>query len=97
MKKSNEVDEQRYIANNPLSFDSEKMNVEKEGNQGSMSQTGVLQPLITGCNFVKDNYFQLTHDIASFNSMKSDYLPFYMNIRINAGTRVEHWIRQQVL
>jgi len=96
-EKSDDIDEQRAIASNPLSFDQEKMKINKEANLGSMSQTGVLQPSITGCHIVKDNYFQLTDDISSFNSMKSDYLPFYMNIRFNAAVRIDHWIRQQVL
>lgn len=95
-EKSDDV-EDGYIANNPLSFNKANMNVELSENRGSMNGNGVLQPMITGCYFIRDNYFQLTHDISKFNSMKSDYLPFYMDIRINAAVRVDHWMRQQRL
>jgi len=63
---------------------------------GSMSNEGVLSPSLTGGGVVKHLYVQLTDDLPDL-TIESDYLPFYMNIRINVGLRVEHWLRQQNL
>jgi len=84
------------ICLNPLSFDLDNTSISKDKNMGCMSNEGILEPSLTGAEAVDQLYVQLSDEIGSL-TIESDYLPFYMNIRINVGNRVEHWLRQQKL
>ncbi|ETO34775.1 hypothetical protein RFI_02311 [Reticulomyxa filosa] len=94
-----EKSEDSFLTVNPLTWESSG-DCEPKLNKGSMGvKEGVLYQKVCGAKLVnRDTCVRVTYDgksiydLANSNECKSDYLPFWMSIRMNAADRLQQWV-----
>jgi len=101
--KSNEETKQgKYISLNPLTWDTTE-NCDAKENKGSLSvNEGVLYHKVCGASIIdggaciRVNYDgKSIYDGDNPKERQSDYLPFWMSIRINAADRLRKWLTER--